>query len=58
MPTLQPSEDLFSEVLKTHPFTVIFSGLGKAGNDVNSIPGAYDWLNKNVRYEDWEVRNP
>lgn len=54
MDTLQETEDLFRSTLQTHPFMVDFNLLGRAGNDVSVIPGAAEWLEENVPYDDWE----
>lgn len=54
MDTLQETEDLFRSTLQTHPFMIDFFGEGRAGNDVSVIPGAAEWLEENVPYDDWE----
>ena len=54
MNTVQPTEDLFSPVSRTHPHWVEFPGRGSYDASPNTIPGAADWLDENVPYDDWE----
>ena len=46
--------DLLDKTELTHPFVVDFIGMGRAGNDLSVVPGAFEWLDQNVPYEDWE----